>query len=96
MEQQYETYAALSGPLHDTHSSRALALLLLRLDRLLSDASANYQHDVVSIEHVMPSSQHRTASGRHGCRMPRTSIARPARQTASVMNSPAAKRLATL
>jgi hypothetical protein len=32
-EEQHETYTALSGPLYDTHSSRALALLLLRLDR---------------------------------------------------------------
>ena len=53
-QEQYETYAALNGPLYDTHSPRALALLLLRLDRLLSDVSANYQHDVVSVEHVMP------------------------------------------
>lgn len=53
-EEQYQTYVALSGPLYETHSSRALALLLLRLDRLLSDASASYQHEVVSVEHVMP------------------------------------------
>lgn len=52
--EQYQTYAALSGPLYETHSSRALALLLLRLDRLLSDGSASYRHDVVSVEHVMP------------------------------------------
>jgi hypothetical protein len=31
-----------------------VALLLLRLDRLLSDGSAVYEHDVVSVEHVMP------------------------------------------
>ncbi|WP_349606900.1 DUF262 domain-containing protein [Cupriavidus sp. DF5525] len=53
-DEQHRTYAALSGPLYDTHSSRALALLLLRLDRLMSDASASYRHDVVSVEHVMP------------------------------------------
>ena len=53
-EEQYQTYVALSGPLYETHSPRALALLLLRLDRLLSDGSASYQHDVVSVEHVMP------------------------------------------
>ncbi|AXK37980.1 DUF4357 domain-containing protein [Crenobacter cavernae] len=53
-QEQHETYAALSGPLYDTHSPRALALLLLRLDRLMSDGSASYQHDVVSVEHVMP------------------------------------------
>lgn len=53
-EEQYQTYAALNGPLYDTHSSRALALLLLRLDHLMSDGSASYQHEVVSVEHVMP------------------------------------------
>lgn len=53
-EEQYQTYAALSGPLYETHSPRALALLLLRLDHLLSDGSASYQHEVVSVEHVMP------------------------------------------
>ncbi|NYT85016.1 DUF4357 domain-containing protein [Pollutimonas harenae] len=52
--EQHETFKALNGPLYDTHSSRALAILLLRLDRLMSDASAIYQHDVVSVEHVMP------------------------------------------
>lgn len=53
-QEQHETYAALNGPLYETHSSRALAILLLRLDRLLSDKSAEYRHDVVSVEHVMP------------------------------------------
>jgi hypothetical protein len=53
-EEQHETYAALSGPLYETHSPRVLALLLLRLDRLMADGSATYQHDVVSVEHVMP------------------------------------------
>jgi hypothetical protein len=52
--EQYDTYAVLNGPLYDTHSARAVALLLLRLDRLLSDGSAVYEHDVVSVEHVMP------------------------------------------
>lgn len=52
--EQYETYSALSGPLYETHSSKALAVLLLRLDALLSDGSASYQHDVVSVEHVLP------------------------------------------
>lgn len=54
LEEQYQTYEALSGPLYETHSPRALALLLLRLDDLMSDGSASYQHDVVSVEHVMP------------------------------------------
>lgn len=53
-EEQYQTYSALSGPLYETHSPRALALLLLRLDHLMSDGSASYLHDVVSVEHVMP------------------------------------------
>lgn len=53
-EEQYQTYSALNGPLYETHSPRALALLLLRLDHLMSDGSASYQHDVVSVEHVMP------------------------------------------
>lgn len=53
-EEQYQTYTALSGPLYETHSPRALALLLLRLDQLLSDGSVSHQHDVVSVEHVMP------------------------------------------
>jgi hypothetical protein len=53
-EEQHHTYAALSGPLYETHSPRALALLLLRLDRLMSDGSASYQHEVVTVEHVMP------------------------------------------
>jgi len=53
-EEQHQTYTALSGPLYETHSSRALALLLLRVDNLLSDGSASYQHDVISVEHVMP------------------------------------------
>ena len=53
-EEQYQTHFALSGPLYETHSPRALALLLLRIDRLMTDGSAIYQHEVVSVEHVMP------------------------------------------
>ncbi len=53
-EEQYQTFAALSGPLYETHSPRALALMLLRIDHLLSDGAASYQYDVVSVEHVMP------------------------------------------
>lgn len=52
--EQYETYAALNGPLYETHSPRAVATLMLRLDHLMSDASASYQHDVVSVEHILP------------------------------------------
>lgn len=52
--EQHDTYVALNGPLYETHSPRALAILLLRLDRLLSSVGASYQHNVVSVEHVMP------------------------------------------
>lgn len=52
--EQGSTYKALNGSLYETHSSKALGVLLLRLDALLSDGSASYQHDVVSVEHVMP------------------------------------------
>ncbi|MEV4780102.1 DUF4357 domain-containing protein [Burkholderia sp. LMU1-1-1.1] len=52
--EQYQTYAALQGPLYETHSPRALAIILLRLDHLMSDGSASYQQGTVSIEHVMP------------------------------------------
>ena len=53
-QEQHATYAALNGSLYETHSPRALSILLLRLDRLMSDVSASYQHNVVSVEHVMP------------------------------------------
>lgn len=53
-EEQHATYSALSGPIYENLAPRALAVLLLRLDHLLSDKSASYQHEVVSVEHVMP------------------------------------------
>lgn len=52
--EQFQTYAALQGPLYETHSPRALSIILLRLDHLMSDGSASYQHGTVSVEHVMP------------------------------------------
>lgn len=52
--EQYEAHAALNGPLYETHSPRAVATLMLRLDNLMSDRSATYQHDVVSVEHILP------------------------------------------
>ena len=51
--EQFDTYAALDGPLYETHSARALAILLVRIDGLLSDGSAEYKDDV-SVEHVLP------------------------------------------
>ena len=52
--EQHQTYVALSGPIYDTLSPRSLAVLLLRIDQLLSSVGAVYQHKVVSVEHVMP------------------------------------------
>ncbi|TJY59430.1 DUF4357 domain-containing protein [Sinimarinibacterium sp. CAU 1509] len=48
------TYQALNGPLYSTHSARALSLLLLRLDALLSGGGATYNYNVVTVEHVLP------------------------------------------
>jgi hypothetical protein len=52
--EQYATYAALSGPLYETYSSRALAVILLRLDGLLSGGGATYEYDTITVEHVLP------------------------------------------
>jgi hypothetical protein len=52
--EQYETYSALNGPLYETHSPRAVATLMLRLDHLMSDGTASYQNGVVSVEHILP------------------------------------------
>lgn len=53
-KEQFATYEALSGPLYDTHSPRALAVILLRLDGLLSGGGASYTHSVITVEHVLP------------------------------------------
>lgn len=53
-KEQFEVYQALDGPLYATHSPRALSVLLLRLDALVGDASASYQHETVTVEHVLP------------------------------------------
>lgn len=52
--EQYEMYAALDGPLYQTHSARALGVILLRLDALTSDGSKTMQHQQVTVEHVLP------------------------------------------
>lgn len=49
-----DVYEALTGPLYKTHSARALSLLLLRLDSLLSGGGASYNYDVITVEHVLP------------------------------------------
>lgn len=51
---QAQCYAMLQGPLYATHSARALSVLLLRLDALLSDGSAVHTHDKLTVEHVLP------------------------------------------
>lgn len=52
--EQYEMYAALDGPLYQTHSARALGLILLRIDALASDGSKTMEHQQVTVEHVLP------------------------------------------
>lgn len=52
--EQYQTYSGLAGPIYDTHSPRALSVILLRLDGLVSGGGATYDHDVITVEHVMP------------------------------------------
>ena len=52
--EQYEMYAALDGPLYQSHSARALGVILLRLDALASDGSKTMEHQRVTVEHVLP------------------------------------------
>lgn len=52
--EQYGMYAALDGPLYQTHSARALGVILLRIDALVSDGSKTMQHQHVTVEHVLP------------------------------------------
>ena len=52
--EQYGMYTALDGPLYQTHSARALGLILLRIDALASDGSKTMQHQQVTVEHVLP------------------------------------------
>lgn len=53
-QEQYATWAALDGPLYQTHSARALGVILLRIDALVSDGSKTMAHDLVTVEHVLP------------------------------------------
>lgn len=52
--EQWKTHEALNGPLYLTHSARALSVLLLRLDSLVSGGGASYNFDTVTVEHVLP------------------------------------------
>lgn len=49
-----EVYQALTGPLYNVYSARALSLVLLRLDSLLSGGGASYDYEVITVEHVLP------------------------------------------
>ncbi len=52
--EQFEFYSMLDGPLYDALSTKARTPVVLRLDSIVSDGTASYQHDVVTIEHVLP------------------------------------------
>ncbi|MEJ5151013.1 DUF262 domain-containing protein [Comamonas sp. MYb396] len=54
VHEQRHCYDVLQGPLYDSHSARALSILLLRLDSLLSDGSVVYEHGKLTVEHVLP------------------------------------------
>ena len=52
--EQWRFYAALSGPIYETLSARACSTILLRLDSLVSDGSATYAYETITVEHVLP------------------------------------------
>ncbi|GAA0594278.1 DUF262 domain-containing protein [Caenispirillum bisanense] len=53
-EEQKDIATALDGPIYQ--QIRVRTPLLLRLDSALADAGVNYDHKVISIEHVLPQS----------------------------------------
>ena len=53
-EEIKETVRFLDGPLYSTHSARACAIILVRLDSLLSSGGASYDYPVITVEHVLP------------------------------------------
>lgn len=44
----------LNGDIYENQPSRFTRPLLLRIDSMLADSVANYEHDVVTVEHVLP------------------------------------------
>ena len=52
--EQYATYKRLDGPIYDELAARARSSLLLRLDSLMSGGGASYNHDTITVEHVLP------------------------------------------
>ncbi len=47
-----DTLSALNGNVYE--STRTRLMILLRLDSILSDSSAKYDHRVITVEHVLP------------------------------------------
>lgn len=47
-----DTLSALNGNVYE--STRTRLMILLRLDSILSDSSAKYDHKVITVEHVLP------------------------------------------
>jgi len=52
--EQFEVYAGLAGAFYDSFAARARALVLLRLDALLSSGGATYKYPIITVEHVLP------------------------------------------
>ena len=52
--EQARMYARLDGPFYESLAARARSAVLLRLDAFLSDGSAKYEYQTVTVEHVLP------------------------------------------
>lgn len=52
--EQHAVYSALDGAIYSTLAARARSAVLLRLDALLSEGSATYEYDTITVEHVLP------------------------------------------
>ena len=55
-QEKGDAVAALNGPVYRSQAARYTRPLLLRLDTMLSDAGATYDHKVITVEHVLPQS----------------------------------------
>ena len=54
LDEQFQFYNGLDGPIYETLVPKLRTLVLLRLDSLLSEGEATYQYDLISVEHVLP------------------------------------------
>ena len=52
--EQARVYTHLGGPFYESLAARARSAILLRLDAFLSDGSAEYEYQTVTVEHVLP------------------------------------------